>query len=98
MDALLTKFGDKMVSQNSKHCWPRGSVDFTVSNFSLFDYCRQEVYKIKPRNKNELKASIRALIEALAEAAVTTVKNTVLAAEQMQSCSLKTTFSYSILE
>jgi len=58
-------FPNKLIYRNSTFHWPPRSPDFTAPDFFLWGYCKQEVYKAKPTNLNELRQSIRETIAAI---------------------------------
>ena len=78
MTALRQKFGKKIISRNTEYRWPPRSPDLTVLDFFLWGYCKQEVYKTRPNNRNELKESIKAVIEAIPRETLARAMNNVL--------------------
>lgn len=78
MTELRRKFPNKLISRNSTFRWPPRSPDLTAPDFFLWGHCKQEVYKAKPTNLNELKQSIRATIAAIPVSTLQAVMNNFL--------------------
>ncbi|XP_053946986.1 uncharacterized protein LOC128855816 isoform X2 [Anastrepha ludens] len=76
MTELRRKFPNKLISRNSEFRWPPRSPDLTAPDF--WGLCKQEVYKTKPTNLDELKQSIRATIAAIPVATLKAAMNNFL--------------------
>jgi len=72
------EFPNKLISRNSTFRWPPRSPDLTAPDFFLWGYCKQEVYKAKPTNLNELRQSIRETIAAIPVSTLQAVRNNFL--------------------
>ena len=78
MTELRQKFPNKLISRNSDFRWPPRSPDLTAPDFFLWGYCKQEVYKLKPTNLEELKQSIQAVIAGIPVSTLQAVMNNFL--------------------
>jgi len=59
---LIRRFRDVGWDDEDLHEWPARSPDLTPCDFFLWDWAKEEVYRVKPRTMEQLEARIRNVI------------------------------------
>ena len=70
LEFLKSKFGDRILSRNTKHHWPANSPDLTPMDFSFWTQASNHVKKVKPQSLDAMKRAVEDFAANLDEEAI----------------------------
>ena len=67
MDCLKTLFGSRIIIGKLDVLWPPNSPDLNPLDYFLWGYCKENVYKNKPRTLEELKSEVEKIVSEISQ-------------------------------